>query len=49
MTVYLSDQFQCGRTDRPAACDFHRYTVEHYRDEIEAVRQAIGAESVNPY
>ena len=41
LTVYLYDQFGVGRSDRPAPGDFDRYTVEHYRDELEAVRQAI--------
>ncbi len=41
LTVYLYDQFGVGRSDRPAAGDFDRYTVEHYRDELEAVRRAI--------
>lgn len=41
LTVYLYDQFGVGRSDEPAPGDFDRYTVEHYRDELEAVRQAI--------
>lgn len=44
LTVYLYDQFGVGRSDRPAPGDFDRYTVEHYRDELEAVRQAIDPE-----
>lgn len=40
-TVYLYDQFGVGRSDTPAPGDFDRFTVEHYRDEVEAVRQAI--------
>lgn len=39
--VYLYDQFGVGRSDTPAPGDFDRYTVEHYRDEVEAVRRAI--------
>lgn len=49
VTVYLYDQFGAGRSDRPAAGDFDRYTVEHYREEVEAVRRAIGAESIVLY
>ncbi|WP_247731386.1 proline iminopeptidase-family hydrolase [Halovivax limisalsi] len=41
LTVYLYDQFGVGRSDDPAPGDFDRYTVEHYRDELEAVRRAI--------
>lgn len=41
LTVYLYDQFGVGRSDRPAPGDFDRYTVDHYREEVEAVRQAI--------
>jgi len=41
LTVYLYDQFGVGWSDRPADGDFDRYTVEHYREEVEAVRQAI--------
>jgi proline iminopeptidase len=44
LTVYLYDQFGVGRSDEPASGDFDRYTVEHYRDELEAVRQAIDLE-----
>lgn len=48
-TVYLYDQFGVGRSDRPAAGDFDRYTVEHYRDEVDEVRKSIGAEKVHVY
>jgi proline iminopeptidase len=41
LTVYLYDQFGVGRSDRPAPGDFDRYTVDHYRSEVEAVRRAI--------
>jgi len=41
LTVYLYDQFGVGRSDGPAPGDFDRYTVEHYRDEVEAVRGSI--------
>ena len=49
LTVYTYDQFGCGRSDRPAPGDFDRYTVEHYRNEVEAVRKQIGAESIVLY
>lgn len=48
-TVYLYDQFGCGRSDTPAPGDFDRYTVEHYRAEVEAVRKTIGAEELVLY
>jgi len=41
LTVYLYDQFGVGGSDRPAPGDFDRYTVDHYREEVEGVRQAI--------
>lgn len=41
LTVYLYDQFGVGRSDGPAPGDFDRYTVDHYREEVEAVREAI--------
>ena len=41
LTVYLYDQFGVGRSDMPAPGDFDRYTVDHYRSEVEAVRRAI--------
>ena len=44
LTVYLYDQFGVGRSDQPAPGDFDRYTVEHYRGEVEGVRQAIDPE-----
>ena len=44
LTVYLYDQLGVGRSDKPAPGDFDRYTVAHYRDELEAVRQAINPE-----
>lgn len=43
-TVYLYDQFGVGRSDTPAPGDFDRFRVNHYRDEVEAVRQAIDPE-----
>lgn len=41
LTVYLYDQFGVGRSDKPAPGDFDRYTVDHYRKELESFRQAI--------
>lgn len=49
ITVYLYDQFGVGRSDTPAPGDFDRYTVEHYREEVDAVRREIGAEKVHIY
>lgn len=49
LSVYLYDQFGVGRSDEPAPGDFDRYTVEHYRDEVEAVRREIGADRLHLY
>lgn len=49
VTVYLYDQFGAGQSDRPAAGDFDRYTVDHYREEVDAVRRELDAESVILY
>lgn len=46
ITVYLYDQFGSGRSDRPANGDFDRYTVEHYREEVDAVRRELEAETM---
>ncbi|MFB6070013.1 MAG: proline iminopeptidase-family hydrolase [Halanaeroarchaeum sp.] len=48
-SVYLYDQFGVGRSDTPAPGDFDRYTVDHYRDEVEAVRRAIDPETFVVY
>lgn len=46
MTVYLYDQFGAGKSEGPAQGDFDRYTVEHYREEVDAVRRQLDAESI---
>lgn len=46
ITVYLYDQFGSGRSDRPADGDFDRYTVEHYREEVDDVRRELDAETM---
>lgn len=48
-SVYLYDQFGVGRSDTPAPGDFDRYTVEHYRDEVEAVRRALDPDAFYLY
>lgn len=48
-TVLLYDQFGVGGSDTPAPGDFDRYTVEHYRDEVEAVRQSLVEGPVTVY
>lgn len=48
-SVYMYDQFGTGRSDRPAPGDFDRYTVEHYRSEVDAVRRSIDADTVHLY
>ncbi len=49
LTVYLYDQFGVGRSDRPSPGDFDRYTVDHYREEVEKVRKAIGKSKIHIY
>lgn len=49
LSVYLYDQFGVGRSDEPAPGDFDRYTVEHHRDEIEAVRQELDPDGFHLY
>ncbi|AUV84035.1 proline-specific peptidase [Salinigranum rubrum] len=48
-SVYLYDQFGVGRSDGPATGDFDRYTAEHYRDELEAFRVALGVDRLHLY
>ncbi|MCL9815578.1 proline iminopeptidase-family hydrolase [Natronocalculus amylovorans] len=48
-TIYLYDQFGCGRSKRPPDGEFDYYTVEGYRDRLDAFRQAIGVETVTLY
>lgn len=48
-TVYMYDQFGVGESDKPAPGDFDQYTVEHYREEVDAVRTEIGADTVHLY
>lgn len=49
VTVYLYDQFGSGRSDSPAPGDFDRYTVEHFREEVDAVRAEIDPETLVLY
>lgn len=49
ISVYFYDQFGVGRSDKPAPGDFDRYTIEHYRKEVEEVRRKIGEEKVHIY
>lgn len=48
-TLYLYDQYGCGRSDRPADGVYDEYTVAAYRDRLDEVRQAIGEEAVHLY
>ncbi|GAD52913.1 proline iminopeptidase [Halarchaeum acidiphilum MH1-52-1] len=48
-SVYLYDQFGVGVSDGPAPGDFDRYTVDHYCDEVDAVRDAIGVDTITVY
>lgn len=49
LTVYLYDQFGVGRSDEPAPGDFDRYTVDHYRDEVEAIRRKLDVDEILLY
>lgn len=49
VTVYMYDQFGSGRSDGPSPGDFDRYTVEHFRGEVEAVRAEIDPETLVLY
>ncbi|WP_254863900.1 proline iminopeptidase-family hydrolase [Halovivax gelatinilyticus] len=48
-SVVLYDQFGVGRSATPVPGDFDRYTVDHYRAEVDAVRDALGVASVDLY
>lgn len=48
-TVHLYDQYGCGASDGPAPGDFDRYTVEHYREELDGVRRALDADDLALY
>ena len=48
-SVVLYDQFGVGRSATPAPGDFDRYTIDHYRAEVDAVREALGVASVDLY
>ncbi|WP_281193603.1 proline iminopeptidase-family hydrolase [Halorubrum sp. F4] len=41
LSVVLYDQFGVGRSSRPAPGDFDGYTIEAYREEVEAVRREL--------
>lgn len=49
VAVHLYDQYGCGQSDGPAPGDFDRYTVDHYRGELEDVRAALDAEDLVLY
>lgn len=48
-TVYLYDQYGCGRSDGPPENVFDHYTVEGYRERLDEVRRAIGADQLHLY
>lgn len=48
-TVYLYDQYGCGRSDRPADGVYDEYTMTAYRDRVDQVREAIGTDAVHLY
>lgn len=48
-TVYLYDQYGCGRSDEPADGVYDEYTMAAYRDRVDEVRRAIDEDSVHLY
>ena len=48
-TVYLYDQYGCGRSDAPPDRVYDHFTIEEYRDRLDEVREAIGAKRVHLY
>lgn len=48
-TLYLYDQYGCGRSDRPADNVYDHFTIEEYRDRLDEVRAAIGVEQLHLY
>lgn len=49
VTVYVYDQLGSGRSDKPSPGDFDRYTVDHFRNEVEAVRREIDPDTLIVY
>lgn len=48
-TVYLYDQYGCGRSDEPADGVYDEYTMAAYRDRVDEVRQAIDEDTIHLY
>ncbi|MDZ7702416.1 MAG: proline iminopeptidase-family hydrolase [Halobacteriales archaeon] len=48
-TLYLYDQYGCGRSDRPPDSVYDEYTMAAYRDRLDEVRRAIGEDAVHLY
>lgn len=48
-TVYLYDQFGCGRSDMPADTVYDYYTASEYRDRLDEVREAIETDRMHLY
>lgn len=49
LTVYLYDQYGCGRSDAPPDHVYDHFTIEEYRDRLDEVREAIGADRIHLY
>lgn len=49
LRVFLYDQYATGKSDGPEEGDFTRFTVEHFRDELDEVISQIDAESLHLY
>lgn len=48
-TLYLYDQYGCGRSDSPSDGVFDCFTIEAYRNRLDEVREAIGSEQFHLY
>lgn len=48
-TVYLYDQYGCGRSDAPPDRVYDHFTVGEYRERLDEVREAIGVEQLHLY
>lgn len=48
-TLYLYDQYGCGRSDSPPDKVYDHFTMEEYRDRLDEVREAIGVDQFHLY
>lgn len=48
-TVYLYDQYGCGRSDSPPDRVYDHFTIEEYAERLDEVREAIGTDRFHLY